>query len=133
MYFIDDPKELHGKTIAYVNMNQFAERILIATTDGGILTVSQYSGEEFYDNEIEVHHDYDTERYIRNCITENKKYIYDNLINYSVFTKKEHQELIDKYNKQQKEKEIKNKERQKQAELEQYLKLKTKYENLEVK
>ena len=43
MYFIENKEELIGKTIACVSMNRFAERILIATTDGGILTVTQYS------------------------------------------------------------------------------------------
>jgi len=126
MYFIENQEELIGKTIAYVNMNQFAERILIATTDGGILTVSQESDE--YNTEIEIHSKINTKYHILNCKKHNR-YIYENLIKYGVFTEEEYNEFVDEHKRKQQEQEKLRLERQKQLELEQYLKLKAKYEN----
>ena len=128
MYFIENKEELIGKTIACVSMNRFAERILIATTDGGILTVTQYSDDN--DSEITVYNKTNTKYYILNC-KKVRPYLYEDLIKYNVFTKEEYDELIDEHNKKLKEDEIKLEEYQKKAELEQYLKLKEKFEEKE--
>jgi hypothetical protein len=130
MYFIDNPEELHGKTIAYVDMNQFAERIIIATTDGGILTVTQDADE--FSTEIEVHSKTSTKYFILNA-RKVRKYILDDLIKYKVFTEEEYNQLVEEHNKEMRKQEKARMEKQKQTELEQYLKLKAKYENSEVK
>ena len=127
MYFIENKEELIGKTIAYVDMNQFAEKILIATTDGGILIVSQESDE--FNTEIEIHSKINTKYYILNCKKHNK-HIYEDLIKHKVFTEEEYDKFISEHKKQQQEQEEKRLEKQKKAELEQYLKLKEKYENI---
>ena len=128
MYFIENKEELIGKTIAYTNMSRFAECILIATTDGGILTVTQYSDDN--GSEIIVHNKINTKYFIMNC-KKVRPYLYEDLIKYNVFTEEEYNQLIDKHNKKLKEDKIRQEEYQKKAELEQYLKLKEKFEEKE--
>jgi len=128
MYFIENKEELIGKTIAYVDMNQFAEKILIATNDGGILTVSQESDE--FNTEIIVHNKTNTKYYILNC-KKVRPYIYEDLIKYNVFTEEEYNYLFNEHKKKSREDKIRQEEYQKKAELEQYLKLKEEFEGKE--
>ena len=45
LYVIEEPDQLAGKTIAYVEMNTFQSPLMLVTTDGGIMVWTTHCDE----------------------------------------------------------------------------------------
>lgn len=63
LYVIEEPKQLVGKTIAYVELNRFSNPLILTTADGGIMAwrtenysdFDEMSTEIYTSNMVEIH------------------------------------------------------------------------------
>jgi hypothetical protein len=126
LYLINNPNDLVGKTIAYTNMALYADYIMIATTDGGILCVSQEISEDDNKQTI-VTNKLITEKYLFS-----NKFMIDILLEKKVVTNKDIENFKEKRINQEK-KHIENYKREmEENERKDYERLKAKYEGKEV-
>lgn len=63
LYVIEEPKQLIGKTIAYVELNRFCNPLILTTTDGGIMAWKTVS-DEFEELETEIYKSYMVEAHL---------------------------------------------------------------------
>jgi len=121
MYFIEKGEDILGKAIAFIHCAQFAEAIVLATTDGGLMVLEQDD-----DREVQVYKSYGIQRHIFEGTS--NKWMVEELKKLGVLKENEYQELCEARRLQIEEAEKQRKERWEITERAKYFELKAKYE-----
>lgn len=121
MYFIETGEGILGKTIAFIQCAQFADAIVLATTDGGIMVLEQDD-----DREVQVYKSHQIQRHIFE--DSSNKWVVGELKRLGVIQENEYQELCEVRRLRIEEADKKQRERCEIAERKKYFELKAKYE-----
>jgi hypothetical protein len=128
MYFIENHKNLIGKTIAFFHTGQFADAMVMGTADGGILVAKPEPNDDFYDEDgisIKILSEVNAEKYIFK--RKSNEWMVKDMANAGVFTQGEYEiflrDRVEEFRIAQEEA-IKKKE---EKELQEYMRLKEKF------
>lgn len=124
MYFITKYEDLKGKTIAYSHMAQFAQKITIGTTDGGLFVL------EFNIDDDEVELSVANKYGILNHIfkSDSSRFLIKDLTDAGVITPTEFDDFMAKRAEEERIRQERYRKEQAEAEYAKYLQLKAKYE-----
>lgn len=126
LYVIEEPKQLVGKTIAYIDINRFFNPLLVTTTDGGIMAWNTENYGDFDEMHTEIYSSNMVEVHLFNNQTMKKE-----LLNKGICS----QESIDKFldrqvTKRQKADEDRKRE-QEERDKQEFERLKQKFANVD--
>ena len=122
MKVLTDYEQLVGKTIAFVHMAQFADQITLATTDGEVLMAQMEDQDEWGSDKLTtIYH----EGMVINTLN-HEPYLRQKLSELGIFDLEAYKE---KRQKEMEEAKRIREEKRKKFELEEYKRLKAKFEN----
>jgi hypothetical protein len=123
LYVIDNSNKLVGKTIAYIEMNRYANPTMVITTDGGIMM--QYI-EELEEGEYSLEN-YSKAR-IESELFQNSSRIKERVIKSNIFLQSDFDELLASQIELHKQEQEQHKQHKEQREREEFERLKAKFE-----